>query len=65
MSNMAIEMGGKAGLIAPDDKTISYVKNAMETNNTARPFEFILGDKNAEFEEKFEIEVDSLSYNFV
>uniref|UniRef100_A9AAG0 3-isopropylmalate dehydratase large subunit n=1 Tax=Methanococcus maripaludis (strain C6 / ATCC BAA-1332) TaxID=444158 RepID=A9AAG0_METM6 len=60
MSNMAIEMGGKAGLIAPDDKTINYVKNAMETNNTAKPFEFILGDKNAEFEEKFEIEVDNL-----
>ncbi|WP_459201016.1 3-isopropylmalate dehydratase large subunit [Methanococcus sp. CF] len=60
MSNMAIEMGGKAGLIAPDDKTINYVKNAMEANNTAKPFEFILGDKNAEFEEKFEIDVSNL-----
>lgn len=60
MSNMAIEMGGKAGLIAPDDKTINYVKNAMEANNTAKPFEFVLGDKNAEFEEKFEIDVSNL-----
>lgn len=60
MSNMAIEMGGKAGLIAPDDKTINYVKNAMEMNNTAKPFELVLGDKNAEFEEKFEIDVSNL-----
>jgi len=60
MSNMAIEMGGKAGLIAPDDKTINYVKNAMEMNNTAKPFEFILGDKDAEFEKKFEIDVSNL-----
>lgn len=60
MSNMAIEMGGKAGLIAPDDKTINYVKNAMEANNTAKPFELVLGDKDAEFEEKFEIDVSNL-----
>ena len=60
MSNMAIEMGGKAGLIDPDRKTVEYVKNAMEKNNTARPFDIIVGDKSAEYEEKFEIEVNDL-----
>ncbi len=40
--NMAIEAGAKAGLIAPDEITLSYVKGRNK-----RPFEPVLGDKDA------------------
>jgi 3-isopropylmalate/(R)-2-methylmalate dehydratase large subunit len=60
MSNMAIEMGGKAGLIEPDAKTVQFIKDAMAKHGTERPFEVIKGDEDAEYEEVFEIEVNDL-----
>ncbi|EHP83388.1 isopropylmalate/citramalate isomerase large subunit [Methanotorris formicicus] len=60
MTNMAIEMGGKTGLIEPDEKTIQYVKNAMKKHGTERTFEIIKADEDAEYEEVFEIEVNDL-----
>lgn len=60
MSNMAIEMGAKTGIIEPDEKTIKYVKSAMQKNGTTRPFEPLKGDEDAEYEEVFEIGVDDL-----
>ncbi len=60
MTNMAIEMGGKTGIIEPDEKTIQYVKDAMKKHNTERKFEVIKGDEDAEFEEVYEIEADKI-----
>ena len=60
MSNMAIEMGAKTGIIEPDEKTINYVKSVMQKNGTTRPFEPLKADEDAEYEEVFEIEVDDL-----
>ncbi|AEH06232.1 isopropylmalate/citramalate isomerase large subunit [Methanothermococcus okinawensis] len=60
MSNMAIEMGAKTGIIEPDEKTINYVKTAMEKHGTTRPFEPLKADEDAEYEEVFEIEVNDL-----
>jgi 3-isopropylmalate/(R)-2-methylmalate dehydratase large subunit len=60
MTNMAIEMGGKTGLIEPDEKTIQYVKNAMKKHGTERTFEIIKADEDAEYEEVFEVEVNDL-----
>ncbi|MGM0508227.1 MAG: 3-isopropylmalate dehydratase large subunit [Fusobacteriota bacterium] len=42
--NMAIEAGGKCGIIEPDDITIEYV-----TERTDKPFEIIKSDKDAEY----------------
>jgi len=60
MSNMAIEMGGKAGLIAPDEKTVNFVKEAMAKNNINKEFEIIKSDEDAEYEEVYDIEADKL-----
>ncbi|MBW9223072.1 3-isopropylmalate dehydratase large subunit [Methanothermococcus sp. SCGC AD-155-E23] len=60
MTNMAIEMGAKTGVIEPDEKTIKYVKEAMRRHGRERPFEVIRGDEDAEYEEVYEIEVDDL-----
>ena len=60
MSNMAIEMGAKTGIIEPDEKTINYVKSVMQKNGTTRPFEPLKADEDAEYEEVFEIEVNDL-----
>ena len=40
--NMAIEAGGKNGIIEPDDKTIDYVRQ-----RTSKPFEPVCGDADA------------------
>ena len=60
MSNMAIEMGAKTGIIEPDEKTINYVKSVMQKHGTTRPFEPLKADEDAEYEEVFEIEVNDL-----
>ncbi len=44
LCNMAIEAGGKNGIIAPDDKTFEYVRA-----RTTAPFEAVYGDDDARF----------------
>lgn len=51
MANMAIEAGGKNGIIAPDDITLDYVKPRAK-----RDFEIFQSDKDAEYEQVFEFE---------
>jgi len=53
--NMAIEAGGKSGIINPDQKTIDYVKS-----KTDQDFELIYSDHDAEYEKKYEINVSDL-----
>ena len=55
MCNMAIEMGGKTGLVEPDHKTIDYVK--ARSNKT---FEVIRGDGDAASLEIMDIDVNDL-----
>ena len=55
LCNMAVEMGGKTGLVEPDNKTIEYVK---ARNNG--PFEIVKNDPNAGFTETIEIDVSDL-----
>ena len=45
-SNMAVEMGAKAGYIEPDEKTLEYVKPRAK-----KEFEVIKSDPDADFEE--------------
>jgi 3-isopropylmalate/(R)-2-methylmalate dehydratase large subunit len=42
--NMAIEAGGKNGIIAPDEKTLAYVES-----KTDKPFEVFSSDADAEY----------------
>lgn len=53
--NMAIEAGGKSGIINPDQKTIDYVKAG-----TAEPFEVLVSDSDAEYTAVFEMDVTDL-----
>ncbi|MBU4266883.1 MAG: 3-isopropylmalate dehydratase large subunit [Candidatus Altiarchaeota archaeon] len=48
ISNMAIEAGGKAGIIQPDDKTTAYLKGRVRGEFTP-----VYSDKDAEYVEKF------------
>jgi 3-isopropylmalate/(R)-2-methylmalate dehydratase large subunit len=52
---MAIEAGGKSGIINPDQKTIDYVKA-----RTAEPFEVLVSDSDAEYTAVFEMDVTDL-----
>jgi len=55
MSNMAIEAGGKCGLIAADEKTIAYVQSRAK-----RPYQVYQSDADAEYLEVREYEVSKL-----
>ncbi len=46
MCNMAIEAGGKSGVIQPDDTTIEYIEARAE-----RPYEVFTGDKDVKYKE--------------
>lgn len=46
MCNMAIEAGGKNGIVAPDDKTRAYVEGRCR-----RPYQFYESDPDAEYKE--------------
>lgn len=46
MANMAIEAGGKAGIIEPDEKTLEYVKPRAK-----REFKIYRSDPNAKYKE--------------
>jgi 3-isopropylmalate/(R)-2-methylmalate dehydratase large subunit len=56
MSNMAIEAGGKAGLIAADAKTKEYLKGRAQ-----RDYTVVTPDADAEYEELIEIDVSQIT----
>ncbi|OPY23573.1 MAG: Isopropylmalate/citramalate isomerase large subunit [Methanobacterium sp. PtaU1.Bin097] len=55
LCNMAIEMGGKTGLVEPDEKTVNYLKN-----RTTKEYEILKTDIDAESLETLEIDVNDL-----
>ncbi|MBD3262455.1 MAG: homoaconitate hydratase family protein [Candidatus Altiarchaeales archaeon] len=55
ISNMAIEAGGKAGLIPADDKTIKYLKNRVRGD-----FNPVYADEDASYVEAFEYEASEI-----
>jgi len=55
MSNMAIEAGAKAGLVAPDGVTEAYVKDRAR-----RPYRFYAGDADAPYDQVYEWDVSEL-----
>jgi 3-isopropylmalate/(R)-2-methylmalate dehydratase large subunit len=56
MSNMAIEAGGKAGLIAADEKTEAYLQDRAQ-----REYTVVKPDQDAEYEEIIEIDVSQIA----
>ncbi|MBT3193019.1 MAG: 3-isopropylmalate dehydratase large subunit [Verrucomicrobia bacterium] len=52
--NMAIEAGGKNGIIAPDEKTLAYIKS-----RTDRPFTPVYGDADAAVEAEYRYDVST------
>lgn len=55
MANMAIEAGGKNGIIAPDDTTLAYVKD-----RASRSYKLYKSDPDAEYYEIREYDVSRL-----
>jgi len=55
LCNMAIEMGGKTGLVEPDQKTINYLKG-----RSTKPYEIMKTDNNASSLETMHINVNEL-----
>jgi 3-isopropylmalate/(R)-2-methylmalate dehydratase large subunit len=60
LTNMAIEGGGKSGIVPPDDVTVSYVKARQEATGRQRPFEVLASDDDARFARTIHIDVDAL-----
>jgi 3-isopropylmalate dehydratase large subunit len=65
--NMSIEAGARAGLIAPDEKTINYLKDkpmSPKDDNWDKAVEYwnkLKSDKDAKFDKEVEIEGDKIS----
>ncbi len=55
LTNMAIEAGGKSGIIAPDEKTLDYVRA-----RTDAPFEPVYGDADARFYQEYRYDARTL-----
>ncbi len=55
ISNMAVEVGAKAGLMPPDEKTLTWVKKRAQ-----RPFEPVYPDASAQYAETIEIDCSQL-----
>ena len=55
LCNMAIEMGGKTGLVEPDQKTINYLKG-----RSTKPYEIMKTDNDAKSLETIHINVSEL-----
>lgn len=54
-SNMSVEMGAKAGIIPPDQKTADYLKGRAR-----REFENVLPDADAEYEQELHFDLNKL-----
>jgi 3-isopropylmalate/(R)-2-methylmalate dehydratase large subunit len=55
ITNMAIEAGGKSGIIAPDEKTIEYVKARAK-----KEWKIYNSDKDAKYSEIYEINLSEV-----
>ncbi len=55
LCNMAVEMGAKAGIIEPDQKTLEYVKA-----RTDKPFKSIKSDPDAAYKQVVDVDVSAL-----
>ncbi|MEA3470375.1 MAG: 3-isopropylmalate dehydratase large subunit [Thermodesulfobacteriota bacterium] len=55
MTNMAVEAGGKNGIIEPDETTLAYV-----SERTSSEFQIMIGDPDAEYEDVVKIRVDDI-----
>lgn len=55
ISNMAVEIGAKAGLMEADDKTLGWVRS-----RTSRPFVPVFPDEDAEYSDQVEFDVSHL-----
>ncbi|HTY44805.1 MAG TPA: 3-isopropylmalate dehydratase large subunit [Patescibacteria group bacterium] len=64
MSNMAIEAGGRAGIIAPDRTTLEYIKQAPLAASTYKKYKAraakLYSDKNAVYEKTYTWDVSGL-----
>ena len=55
LANMAIECGAVCGLIAPDRKTVEYVRD-----RTSADFTVVVGDSDAEYEQVYQFDLSTL-----
>jgi len=55
LCNMAIEMGAKAGIVPPDEKTFEYLKG-----RAVEDYEPVYADEDADYVEEYHIDVNDL-----
>jgi 3-isopropylmalate/(R)-2-methylmalate dehydratase large subunit len=55
LCNMAVEMGAKTGIIAPDEVTLAYIEEC-----TDKPFMLIGSDSDAIYERTLKVKIDEL-----
>ncbi len=56
LCNMGIEMGAKAGIVPPDEKTFSYLKGIA-----AEPYEAVYADEDAGYSEEYHFDAGDIA----
>src|SRR5919106_5633991 len=60
LTNMAIEANAKTGILAPDERTLDYVRSRREATGRFREFEVLQSDDDAEYASMVEVDVSEL-----
>jgi len=60
LTNMAIEAGAKSGILAPDDRTLDYVRSRQEATGRFRDFDVLQSDDDAEYAATLELDASEL-----
>lgn len=64
MSNMAVEAGARAGIIAPDEITLSYIRKTqnpkLKTQKFKSKLKTLKSDEDADYEKTYEYDVSGL-----
>jgi len=55
LTNMAVELGAKAGYVVPDQKTLDYIKTVSD-----KEFEIVKSDDDADFDQVINIDVSTM-----
>src|ERR687891_495592 len=60
LTNMAIEAGAKSGILAPDERTLAYVRSRQEATGRYREFDVFQSDDDADYVATVEVDVSEL-----
>jgi 3-isopropylmalate/(R)-2-methylmalate dehydratase large subunit len=60
LTNMAIEAGAKSGILAPDERTLAYIRSRQGATGRYREFDVFQSDDDADYAATLEVDASAL-----